>query len=82
MACKYFLPSRRLTYPFIDYFLCCEEVFSFDAIPLVYFQFVACALVSHQEIIAKTNIVGLFKKNEAKELSRRFLKTNKWPISI
>ena len=39
LICKHFLPFSRLPFHFVDGFLCCAEVFSFDIVPLTYFCF-------------------------------------------
>ena len=41
MICKYFLPFCRLSFPFVDGFLCCAEAFSLMQSHLFIFAFVA-----------------------------------------
>ena len=37
MVCKYFLPLRRLSFYFVDFYLCCAEAFQSNVVPLVVF---------------------------------------------
>ena len=39
MICKYFIPFGRLSFHFVDGFLCCAEVIWFNVVQLVYFCF-------------------------------------------
>ena len=47
MICKYLLPFSRLSFCFVDGFLCCSEAFWFDVVPLVYFCFCCPCLRRH-----------------------------------
>ena len=61
-VCKYFLPSCRLPFNFVNGFLCCAEAFQFDVIPFIYFCFllpVILVLYPHK-MTAKTNVKELF----------------------
>ena len=51
------LPFGRLSFCFIDVYLCCAEAFYFNVVPFVYFLFYFPCLRRHiQEDIAKTNV--------------------------
>ena len=39
IICKYFLPFSRLSFHFVDGFLCCAKDFKFNQIPFIYFCF-------------------------------------------
>ena len=44
IICKHFLPVCRLSFPFVDGFLCCAKASKFDEVPFVYFSFISIAL--------------------------------------
>lgn len=63
MVCKYFLPFPRLPFHFVDCYLCCTELLSFDVVTHFYFCFCClcswCHIQKHytfKKIIAKVCI--------------------------
>ena len=58
IICKYFLPFHKLSFHFIDGFLCCVKAFKFNQVQLVYFCF---NLICLERDIYK-NIATIFVK--------------------
>ena len=60
MILNYFLTFNRLSFHFVDGFLCCAEAFQLDIVPFIYLFFCClCFLVSDPKVIAKTSIKEL-----------------------
>ena len=59
-GCKYFLSSYRLSFHFVDCFLCCEEGFHLMQYYLLIFTFVTCVFCILLKIIAQTKIKIFF----------------------
>lgn len=61
VICMYFLPFYRLPSHFVNYVLWCIDVFNFDIVQLIYFNFCCLCFWFHiQEIIAKSMLETFF----------------------
>ena len=61
MVCRCFLPLRRLSFHFVDDFLCCSEAFRFDVVSFTCFCFCSLYFECHiKKIIAMANVRKIF----------------------